>query len=157
MTKEEKKISKRVWKQEARKKDPYYKPWDSLSRSIRADIGKIKNKIWLPDIVGYSKQIFGKHIESLLEKGMSWDNYGKKFGEWNIDHIIPRAFFYKIEGKTLEAAKHANTLQNLRPMWHRDNRRKGKTISLLEIEYYQLEYLIPENIWNRFKELKIEG
>lgn len=69
------------------------------------------------DILGYNRQDFEKHIESLFEEGMSWSNHG----EWHIDHIIPVSELVRC-GVT-DPAK-INALSNLRPMWAAENMAK---------------------------------
>jgi len=43
---------------------------------------------------------------------MSWDNYG----EWHIDHIIPISL-----AKTLEEGIILSKLENLQPLWAKEN------------------------------------
>jgi hypothetical protein len=81
------------------------------------------------DLLGYTAAELKAHIERQFTRGMTWD---KVFGgEIHIDHIVPvSAFSIRDAGDPDFAACWA--LSNLRPMWAKDNRRKGaKVLSLL--------------------------
>lgn len=75
------------------------------------------------DALGYNRQQFEQHIESLFEEGMSWSNHG----EWHIDHIIPVSELVRC-GVT-DPAK-INALPNLRPMWAAENMAKSDHFAL---------------------------
>ena len=68
--------------------------------------------------IGYTTTDFLVHIESLMQEGMSWENYG----EWHIDHIKPISVYIK-EGITDPII--INALDNLRPLWKAENLSKG--------------------------------
>jgi len=70
------------------------------------------------DKLGYTPEELVRHIESLFEDGMSWDNHG----EWHIDHVKPISA-YLDEGVTDPSI--VNALGNLRPLWAKDNLVKG--------------------------------
>lgn len=72
-------------------------------------------------ILGYSKEELINHLESRLQKGMGWHNYGNKKGCWQIDHIKPITLFLK-EGVIDPAT--INALNNLRPLWKSANQKK---------------------------------
>lgn len=61
-----------------------------------------------------------KHIESLFQPGMTWENRG----EWHIDHIRPLASFDMLNPEHQRIACH---YLNLQPLWGVDNLRKGDT------------------------------
>ena len=69
-------------------------------------------------LLKYSRDELIKHLESLFEKGMSWDNHGKV---WEIDHIMPVSYCVNI-GLTDPAI--INQLENLRPITVTQNRAK---------------------------------
>ena len=77
-------------------------------------------------LVGYSVEELRAHLERQFLKGMSWDNYG----EWHIDHILPLASF-EFDGPDNDEFRRAWALTNLRPLWSRDNIRKGAKRLLL--------------------------
>ena len=74
------------------------------------------------DILGYSANDLIKHLESLFQPGMTWENYGKN--GWEIDHVVPDSWF---DYKTIkdEDFKKSWSLSNLQPLWSTENRAKG--------------------------------
>jgi predicted transcriptional regulator len=69
-------------------------------------------------LFGCSSHLLRIHIESQFKQGMSWSNYG----DWHIDHIRPCASFLFEERSD---ALLCFNWRNLRPMWAKDNHRKG--------------------------------
>jgi len=69
-------------------------------------------------LFGCSSHLLRMHIESQFKKGMTWSNYG----DWHIDHIRPCASFLFEERSD---ALLCFNWRNLRPMWAKDNHRKG--------------------------------
>lgn len=69
-------------------------------------------------LVGCSIPELKVHLESLFEKGMSWENYG----EWHIDHVRPCISFDLTDVEQQAACFHYS---NLRPLWGSENRSKG--------------------------------
>lgn len=69
-------------------------------------------------LLGYTKRDLVRRIESRFLPGMSWDNYG----EWHIDHIVPVSYWIK---RGEEDPAKINALDNLTPLWARDNISKG--------------------------------
>lgn len=59
-------------------------------------------------------------IEGKFKDSMTWVNQGK----WEIDHVIPLAFF---DLTNREQFLKANHYTNLQPMWAPDNRKKSKS------------------------------
>ncbi|WP_454833249.1 hypothetical protein [Pseudomonas veronii] len=93
----------------------------AISYAIRASIKrlkKIKNDDFKVVALGYSRDEFKSHMESLFKDGMSWENYG----EWQIDHVRPVASFMR-EGNFETLEIHA--LSNLQPLWKEENMTKG--------------------------------
>lgn len=71
-------------------------------------------------LVGYTITDLRTHVESLFQAGMTWDNYG----EWHLDHIVPKYFFrYASESDLMFKA--CWSLPNLTPMWGNENVAKG--------------------------------
>jgi hypothetical protein len=68
------------------------------------------------DILGYTPLELKNHLESLFKEGMTWENYG----EWHVDHIKPICKFDKTE-----LSSTVNALENLQPLWAKDNLIKG--------------------------------
>lgn len=78
------------------------------------------------DVVDYSVAELMAHLERQFLRGMSWEN----MGEWHIDHIVPLASF-SFDSLDDGEFKRAWALTNLRPLWARDNIRKGSRIQSL--------------------------
>ena len=74
------------------------------------------------DLIGCSISELKLHLEKQFSVGMSWDNYGKGADKWNIDHIIPCAFFNLID--PVEQYMCFN-FQNMQPLWEQDNIKKS--------------------------------
>lgn len=68
---------------------------------------------------GYSPRQLTEHIEAQWRPGMSWSNYGR--GGWVIDHIRPLSSF---DLTTPEQIVQCFALDNLQPLWERENRAK---------------------------------
>jgi len=74
---------------------------------------------WM-SLVNYNINDLHSHLEKKFKGGMTWGN----MGEWHIDHIVPRSAF-NFEGPEDVDFKRCWNLNNLRPMWARDNIIKG--------------------------------
>lgn len=72
------------------------------------------------DLLGYSIDDLIFHLESQFQEGMTWANYG----EWHIDHIKPDSWF-NYSSTEDEDFKKSWSLQNLQPLWAKDNLSKG--------------------------------
>ena len=75
------------------------------------------------DLLNFTKQELYDHLESQFTDGMNWDN----MNEWHIDHIIPVTAF-KIDSVDHPDFHTCWALGNLRPMWAKDNLKKGNKI-----------------------------
>ena len=103
----------------------YYKKWHNVPRqrlrqNIATQIRIRLRKRLLPktkqtfEMLAFTLDELVMHIESLFLPGMTWDNYG----QWHIDHVIPDSSFdYSDE----EQFAKCWTLENLQPLWARDN------------------------------------
>ena len=114
------------YKKKKRKEDPIYK----LKENIRGVIGRgFRNKNFdknsrTYEILGCDFETFKKHIESLWQPWMNWDNYGvdkrrkiEPNQTWDIDHIIPVS-----NGKTEKEIIELNHYTNLQPLCSHYNR-----------------------------------
>lgn len=68
----------------------------------------------------YTNEELFNHLESQFTDGMSWDN----MSEWHIDHIRPVASF-DYDSTDHPDFKKCWALNNLQPMWAKDNMSKG--------------------------------
>ena len=108
---------------ERRDNDPIFKLNTNLKRNIRGVLKKngFSKKSKTLDILGCSYDDFKKHIESLWEPWMNWDNYGLYNGElnygWDIDHIIPSS-----SACSEEDVYKLNHYSNLQPLCSKINR-----------------------------------
>lgn len=75
--------------------------------------------------LGCSIENFKIYLESRWEPGMSWDNYGKGKGKWQIDHEIPCAIFDLSKPNHVRRCFH---FSNLQPMWSHENNAKGAKV-----------------------------
>lgn len=93
---------------------------DAISSQITFAIKKHKqNKTFKSfELLDYTPEDLIKHLESLFQEGMNWDNYG--YYGWHIDHIKPVASFNLINedgSQNLEEIKKCWALENLQPLW----------------------------------------
>ena len=103
----------------------------NLSRQLHRAI-KLKNTNWSKgmDLEGnvwvhfsFTIDEFRERFESLFTKGMTWENMGL----WHIDHIKPKVSFNQeqLADPTSEDFKKCWALENLQPLWAKDNLKKG--------------------------------
>jgi len=71
--------------------------------------------------LGYSTDDLIKHLEKQFKEGMTLENYGKV---WHIDHIKPDSWF-NYTSKEDEEFKKCWALENLQPLFVKDNLKKG--------------------------------
>ena len=97
-----------------------------LARNLRSRLGvAIKREFKAGSAVrdlGCSIPELRSHLESKFANGMTWENYGKGPGKWNIDHIVPMVAFDLTNRQHVVLACH---YLNLQPLWFEDNMSKG--------------------------------
>ena len=81
-----------------------------------------KQAYMIEELCGYTPKKLREHMESLFREGMSWDNYGRD--GWQIDHIRPVSSF-NYTTTECEDFKKCWELNNLQPLWAKDNMSKG--------------------------------
>ena len=101
-----------------------------ISESLRARLnnllrGKVKKSSAIRDL-GCSVEDFKAYMESLFQPGMSWSNWGRGPGNWQIDHIFPLSAVNLADAIEQRAACH---WRNLQPLWFEDNMAKGDIVS----------------------------
>jgi len=84
-------------------------------RVLKFDSPKREGCYWERQL-GYTREQLRQHLESQFQEGMDWDNFGTG---WHIDHIKPVSSF------KLEEFKECWSLDNLQPLWAKDNMSKG--------------------------------
>lgn len=84
-----------------------------IARAMRGKTDRTRN------MLGYTVDDLRKHLEAQFADGMSWQNYGKKAGQWSIDHIRPISSF-----PLTSSVSEINALSNIQPLWHNENCRK---------------------------------
>ncbi len=92
---------------------------------LRRAIGDKKNGREWESLVGYSASDLCKHLESLFVDGMTWEKLLS--GEIHIDHKIPVTFF-KFQSTNDVEFKMCWRLENLQPLWAKDNHIKSNKI-----------------------------
>lgn len=79
-----------------------------------------------------NKEVLRKHMESLWESWMTWDNYGNREGQWSMDHILPLSSYVRdsngLWDQNSEYNKHLLHYTNLRPLLQLENSIKGAKI-----------------------------
>jgi hypothetical protein len=115
------------------KTDVNYKLLNTLRKQVlRAIINKTEKTI---ELTGADIETVRKHIESLFKSDMSWKNYGTK---WEIDHIKPCKLF---DLSDIKQQKECFNYKNLQPLYVAENRRKGATMTELNITEKQKQYI----------------
>ena len=96
---------------------------DKLKRILKSRLGDaMKRQSDIPhvkDVLGCSIKEFGKYIESLWTKGMTWGNRG--YYGWHLDHVIPCAAF---DLDNPEEVKKCFNFKNYQPLWRKSNQVK---------------------------------
>ena len=120
------------------RKDPKKRVIQALRGRLSGIVrGKIKGGSAIRDL-GCTVDEFFAHIESLFRPGMSWENYGNKKGQWNIDHIMPISLFDGTNPQHVVLVCH---YLNLRPLWHSENVAKLNKIPTELLGYQETEPL----------------
>ena len=113
------------WSRKQRKTNPRFRLDSSIAISIcRALKGKKAGRKW-EELVGYTIEDLIKHLESLFEPWMSWNNYGK----WEIDHKKPKSLF-RYEKPEDKEFQECWALENLQPLEKIANIKKGNNYGL---------------------------
>jgi hypothetical protein len=116
---------KRKYEKHRKDTDPAYK----LISNFRTAIYQVlkennveKNKHYF-DILQYTPEELISHLEKQFTDGMTWDNYG----EWHVDHRMPISSF-NFESVDDDSFIKCWSLDNLQPMWGKENIVKGNNI-----------------------------
>jgi hypothetical protein len=116
---------KRTYERTRKANDPLYK----LISNFRTAIYQVlkennvdKNGHYF-EILKYSPDELISHLENQFKDGMTWDNYG----EWHVDHIKAISL-HNIKEIGDEEFMKCWSLDNLQPMWGKENIRKSNKI-----------------------------
>jgi len=96
---------------------------NSMSRAIWGALKHAKNGNKWEELVGYNCADLMQHLERKFTEGMAWENYG----EWHIDHKVPVSVFNFETPENIDF-KRCWALNNLQPMWAKENREKNAKI-----------------------------
>lgn len=121
------KVSKNAPYRKEYGKRPEVRVHSNMSRAIRSSLRNGKNGRSWELLLGYTASDLMRHLEERFRCGMSWKNYG----EWEIDHIIPKSKMCT-SGQIDESFLACWSLVNLQPLWKRENRHKHA-----RLDYYQ--------------------
>lgn len=116
---------KRDYERNRKASDPLYKLISNFRTAIYQVLKESnieKNKHYF-DILQYSPEELISHLESQFTDTMNWDNYG----EWHVDHKLPITSF-NIQEMGDEEFMKCWSLNNLQPMWGKENIVKGNKI-----------------------------
>ena len=126
---------------------PQGKLYNNISRNIYDRLKSrnlSKNGKSTLDFLPYTINELKQHLEKQFLPKMTWDNYGS---EWHIDHIVPDSLWDYKSTDDYEFQK-CWSLQNLRPMWAKDNLEKSNNLFWDE-QNSDKKYTLP-NIINWF-------
>lgn len=112
---------KAKWKKKHTKRSDHARFREKLNKKLK-DAIKTQRNGSITKYLGCSVKDFREHIEKQFSEGMSWDNYG----EWEIDHYVPIAYFKTIND--IDKWFVCWNYKNLRPLWAQDNRSKSDTL-----------------------------
>ena len=109
---------------------------DNVGKAIRdvlASCGLTKRQRKM-EMLGFSAEELLVHLEGLFEHDMSFENYG----DWHIDHIRPRSSFTLQDGETeVDFIRRVWDLNNLAPLWAKDNHQKSARKDWVLPEHYR--------------------
>jgi hypothetical protein len=115
-----------IWKKNRLSNNPLVKLRFRISNNITVSLKRNGGKklCKTTDILGCSFDDFKRHIESLWESWMSWENYGNPKDNvyepnktWDLDHIIPSS-----KATTEEEILKLNHYSNFQPLCSYNNR-----------------------------------
>ena len=115
----------RLWYLNRRRTDPEFKLKCNTRTAIytclkEANVVKYRSTFKL---LGYSIEELMNHLEEQFTEGMTWNNYG----EWHVDHKLPMKNF-KFNSTECDGFKECWSLDNLQPLWKKENLSKGSKI-----------------------------
>jgi len=113
------------WHREKRRTDVKFRLTGVLRCRLRMALKGLTKSASTMEMLGCSTEELKRHLELRWRDGMTWENYGGKYG-WQIDHIIPCASFDLTREEEQRKCFH---FSNLQPLWAVDNRAKGTKLA----------------------------
>ncbi len=101
--------------QRKRRQNPMVHLSSNISTAIWVSLKGNKKGHW-ESLVGYNLEQLKQYLEKRFKKGMTWGNYG----EWHLDHIIPKSAFNFSKPEHIDF-KRCWALSNLQPLWKTQN------------------------------------
>lgn len=129
--------TRRKRRRERRKTDIEYALKERCRKRF-GDFVRSKGKISFGKYVQIDYEKLKNHLESLFKPGMTWENRSN----WHIDHIRPLASFKYVNddgSPNLEEIKVSWAIENLQPLWDKDNIAKGAKWDLNGEDNFKLE------------------
>lgn len=123
---------RKEYKSSYTKNNKHITAWRNILHKTLSYLGITKEKRTI-ELLKYSSTELKNHISSLFIEGMDWSNHGTI---WHIDHIIPISKFKKDTPVYI-----VNSLDNLRPLWVKDNLIKNNKLEIIPRDYFK-EYLV---------------
>lgn len=117
--------NKRNYEKARKHKDPIYKLIGNFRTAIYTVL-KENNMTKYGhyfEILDYTPDDLVKHLSSKLKDGMTWENYG----DWHVDHKLPITSF-RFKDIYDSEFKKCWSLENLQPMWGKENISKSNHI-----------------------------
>jgi len=75
--------------------------------------------------IGCTSKHFRIYLEANFQPGMNWGNYGKKHGQWCLDHTFPLSKADLTNDLSRDLTSHYS---NVRPVWVEQNIKKASRI-----------------------------
>lgn len=114
----------REYMKKYRDNNPSFRMHKRISWIIKSCLDQKASSSYIFSKLGYNIDELKIHLESLFKHGMTWSNYG----EWHIDHVTPQSWL-PFTNTDDENFTKCWSLQNLQPLWAKDNMKKGNRYS----------------------------
>ena len=122
------------WVRAKAKADVIFRISLTMKARLRSLINTNNHSFW--KLVGYNSIELRQHLEKQFDSKMSWENYGVH--GWHIDHKVPTSM-----AKTKEEIIILFALDNLQPLWAKDNIKKSNKV-IADLFNLDLNYLSKE-------------
>jgi len=143
-TEEEKKQHKKEYLKQYFKNNKHFTSLRNLIKNTKEKLNTPKQDKLIIELK-YTPSQFKIHIENQFTEGMNWNNLNNKKDGWNIDHKIPLSWFKQKTPNYI-----VNHLNNLQPMWKKQNLQKNNRYNTpIDKEYYLLIKKYIKNEYNQ--------